>query len=47
LITGSSASAFDVVKEIFLDRFFMTDMSPLRVFLGIEINQDALGINSS
>jgi hypothetical protein len=35
------------VKRILHDRFFMMDMGPLHLFLGIEISQDASGIKLS
>ena len=38
LIIGCSTSAIAVVKRILHDRFFMKDMGPLRLFLGLEIN---------
>jgi hypothetical protein len=41
------ASTIVVVKDILHDRFSMTDMGPLHFFLGLEINQDALGIKLS
>jgi hypothetical protein len=47
LIIGFSTSAIVVVKRILHDRFLMTDMVPLHLFLGLKINQDALGIKLS
>eukprot|EP00253_Pinus_taeda_P009225 PITA_09225 len=44
LITGSSASTIAIVKRALHDRFLMTDMGPLHVFLGLEISEDATGI---
>ena len=44
LITGSSASAIALVKDILHDRFSMMDMGPLHFFIGLEISQDAFGI---
>ena len=41
LITGFSTSTIFAVKRILHDRFLMTDMGPLHLFLGIEISQDA------
>eukprot|EP00253_Pinus_taeda_P031040 PITA_31040 len=47
LITGSSASTIATVKRALHDRFLMTDMGPLHLFLGLEISQDATGIKFS
>eukprot|EP00253_Pinus_taeda_P020184 PITA_20184 len=47
LITSSSASTISVVKRTLHDRFLMTDMGPLHFFLGLEINQGAIGIKLS
>jgi hypothetical protein len=47
LITGCSTSKIVVVKRIMHDRFLMMDMGPLDFFLGLEIIQDASGINLS
>jgi hypothetical protein len=47
LITSSLALTLSVVKDIFHDRFSMTDMGPLHFFLGLEISHDASGIKSS
>jgi hypothetical protein len=47
LITECSTSTIIVVKRILHDRFFMTDMGPLHLFLRLEISQDALGIKLS
>ena len=47
LITNSSASTIALVKYILHDRFSMTNMDPLHLFLGLEINQDAFGIKLS
>ena len=47
LITGTSTSALAAVKRILDDRFLMTDMGPLHLFLSIEINHDASGIKLS
>jgi hypothetical protein len=47
LITGSSTSTISLVKDIFHDRFSMTDMGPLHFFLGLEISQDAFNIKIS
>ena len=41
LITGSSASVIALVKDILHDRFSMTDMGPLKFFLGIEIKDSS------
>jgi hypothetical protein len=35
------------VKRILHDRFFMMDMGPLHLFLGLDIGQDASGIKMS
>jgi hypothetical protein len=45
LITGNSESVISAVKNALHDMFSMFDMGPLHFFLGIEINQDDLGIN--
>jgi hypothetical protein len=47
LIIGCSNSAIVGVKRILHDRFFMIDMGPLHLFLGLEISQDASGIKLS
>ena len=47
LITGCLTSAIVAVKRILHDRFLMMEMGPLHFFLGLEINQDALGIKLS
>jgi hypothetical protein len=47
LVIGSSASTIYAVKDILHDKFSMTDMGPLHFFLGLKINQDALGIKLS
>eukprot|EP00253_Pinus_taeda_P022112 PITA_22112 len=47
LITGSSTSAIAIIKKTLHDRFLMTDMGPLHLFLGLEISQDATGIKPS
>jgi hypothetical protein len=47
LITDSSYSAIVAVKGILHDRFSMTDMGSLHLFLGLEISQDASGIKLS
>jgi hypothetical protein len=47
LITGSSSSAIDLVKDILHDKFYMMDMGPLHFFPGLEISQDAFGIKIS
>jgi hypothetical protein len=47
LITRSLASTIVAVKDILRNRFSMTDMGPLHYFLGLEISQDASGINLS
>jgi hypothetical protein len=47
LITGSSVSSIALVKDILHDRFSMTDMGPLKIFLGLEISQDAFDIKLS
>jgi hypothetical protein len=47
LITGISASTISLVKYILHDMFSMTDMVPLHIFLGLEINQDAFNIKIS
>jgi hypothetical protein len=44
LITNNSVSTISSVKGIIHDRFSMTDMGPLHLFLGLEIIQDASGI---
>jgi hypothetical protein len=47
LIRGCSTLAIAAVKRILHDRFLMTDMVLLHLFLGLEISQDALGIKLS
>jgi hypothetical protein len=47
LIIGCSNSAIVSVKRILHDKFFMTDMGLLHLFLGLEISQDASGIKMS
>jgi hypothetical protein len=47
LIIGCSTSRIVAVKMILHDRFLMTDMGPLHLFLGLEISQDASGIKLS
>jgi hypothetical protein len=47
LISGSFASAIDLVKDILHDKFSMKEMGPLHFFLGIEISQDASSIKLS
>jgi hypothetical protein len=47
LITGCLTSTIAAVKRILHDRFFLTDMGPLHLFLGLEISQDASGIKLS
>jgi hypothetical protein len=47
LITGCSTSTIVVVKRILHDRFLMTSMGLLHLFLGFEIIQDASGIKLS
>jgi hypothetical protein len=47
LISGSSALAISMVKDILRNRFSMTYMSPLHFFIGLEISQDAYGIKLS
>jgi hypothetical protein len=47
LITNCSTSMIYTVKRILHDRFLMTDMGPLHLFLGLEISQDASGIKLS
>lgn len=47
LITGSSASNIVAVKRALHDRFLMTDMGPLHLFLGLEFSQDAISIKLS
>jgi hypothetical protein len=47
LITGCSTSMIVVVKMILHDKFLMMNMGLLHVFLGLKINQDALGIKLS
>jgi hypothetical protein len=47
LIIGSTASAIDVVKDIFHDRFSMENMGPLNLFLVLEISQDVYGLKLS
>jgi hypothetical protein len=47
LIIGCSTSGIVAVKRILHDRFLMTDMGPLYLFLGLEISQDSLGIKLS
>jgi hypothetical protein len=38
MITGCSTSVIVAVKRILYDRFFMTDMCPLHLFLRLDIN---------
>jgi hypothetical protein len=38
LIIGSSASTIYLVKDIFHDKFFMTDMGTLHFFIGLQIS---------
>jgi hypothetical protein len=40
LIRGSLVSTMVSIKDILHDRLSMTDMGPLKVFLGIDMNQD-------
>jgi hypothetical protein len=47
LITGCSASMIAEMKRIIHDRFLMTDMGLLHLFLGLKFNQDASGIKIS
>ena len=47
LITGSSALAIDLVKDILHGKISMKNMGPLHFFLGLEISQDASGIKLS
>ena len=47
LITGCSTSAIVAIERILHGRFLMTDMGPLHLFLGLDINQDASGIKLS
>jgi hypothetical protein len=47
LITSSFALAIALVKDIFHDRFSMTNMGPLHFFLGLDISQDASDIKLS
>jgi hypothetical protein len=47
LITDCSNSSIVAVKRILHDRFFMTDMGPLHLFLGLDISQDASSIKLS
>jgi hypothetical protein len=47
LITGCSTSVIAAIKRILHERFLMTGMGPLHLFLGIEINQDASCIKLS
>ena len=47
LITDNSVSVISSVKGILHDRFSMTNMRPLHLFLGLEINQDASSIKLS
>jgi hypothetical protein len=47
LIKGSSTSVISLVKDILHDQFSITDMGPLKFFLILKINEDALGINLS
>jgi hypothetical protein len=47
LIIGCSTSTIVAIKRILHDRFLMTDMGLLHFFLGLEINQDELGIKLS
>jgi hypothetical protein len=47
LITGCSTSAIAAVKRILHERFLMTYMGPLHLFLGLEISQDASSIKLS
>jgi hypothetical protein len=47
LITGISASAIALVKDISHDKFSMMEMGPLHFFLVLEIIQDAYGIQIS
>jgi hypothetical protein len=44
LIIGCSTSTITAVKRILHDRFLMTDMGLLHLFLGLVIGQDASGI---
>jgi hypothetical protein len=47
LITGCLTSTIAIVKRILHDIFLMTNMGLLHFFLGLEIDQDALGIKLS
>jgi hypothetical protein len=47
MIIGCSTSTIDVANRILHDRFLMTDMGLLHVFLGLEISQDASSIKLS
>ena len=47
LITGNSTSALAAIKRILHDRFLMTYMGPLHLFLSLEISHDASGIKLS
>jgi hypothetical protein len=47
MIIGFSTSAIVAIKRILHDRFLMTNMGLLHLFLGLEINQDASSIKLS
>jgi hypothetical protein len=47
LIIECSILAIVAVKRILHDRFFMTNMGSLHLFLGLKISQDASGIKLS
>jgi hypothetical protein len=47
LITGCSTLVIIAVKRILHDRFLMTNMGSLHLFLGFEISQDTSGIKLS
>jgi hypothetical protein len=47
MVIGCLNSIIDAVKRILHDRFLMKDMGPLYFFLGLKINQYALGIKMS
>jgi hypothetical protein len=47
LITSSSTSAISLVKDILHDRFSMTDMGPLHLFISLENSRDAFDIKIS
>jgi hypothetical protein len=47
LITDCLTSTIVSFKRILHDKFLMTDMGPLHLFLGLEITQNASGIKLS